>query len=79
MHILITSDLLVNFNNRSLFVDINDCAGDPCENGASCVDEVDGYRCDCVPGYEGNQCEISRSNTEIYLRTRVLKSRNKYT
>ncbi|XP_035679036.1 IgGFc-binding protein-like [Branchiostoma floridae] len=35
----------------------DECTSDPCQNGATCVDEVDGYTCTCVPGYEGVHCE----------------------
>ena len=39
------------------FIDINDCASDPCLNGATCVDGVNMYTCDCVDGYTGTHCE----------------------
>lgn len=26
-------------------------------NGATCVDQIDGYMCLCVPGYSGIQCQ----------------------
>ena len=32
--------------------DINECASDPCENGASC-DTINGYVCVCVDGFTG--------------------------
>ena len=31
---------------------INDCASDPCGHG-QCTDLVNGYSCDCEPGYDG--------------------------
>ncbi|KAL5012769.1 hypothetical protein ScPMuIL_011320 [Solemya velum] len=33
-------------------------SGNECENGATCVSELRGYRCECVPGYKGDYCEI---------------------
>ena len=40
-----------------LFTDIDDCVGQPCQNGASCVDGIAGYSCKCRPGYSGTHCE----------------------
>ncbi|KAI8511720.1 hypothetical protein Bbelb_108200 [Branchiostoma belcheri] len=34
------------------------CSGVTCQNGGTCVDGVNSYRCDCVSGYEGDHCEI---------------------
>lgn len=36
---------------------MNDCASEPCFNGATCKDEVDGFRCECLPGWTGSRCE----------------------
>ena len=39
-------------------VDIDDCANNPCQNGATCTDMVNQYNCTCVDGYSGDNCEI---------------------
>lgn len=39
------------------FVDINECAGDPCENDGTCNDIINGYYCTCVKGFTGLSCE----------------------
>ncbi len=41
--------------------DITACSSSPCLNGASCSasnTSAVGYRCVCLPGYEGVNCEI---------------------
>lgn len=38
--------------------DIDECASDPCQNGGTCNDMVNGYNCTCAPGYEGTLCDI---------------------
>ncbi|XP_078673444.1 uncharacterized protein LOC144912281 isoform X2 [Branchiostoma floridae x Branchiostoma belcheri] len=35
----------------------DECSSNPCANGATCEDKVDGYTCTCAPGYEGDRCE----------------------
>ena len=45
----------------SSFSDINECDPDPCGvHGESCEDLVNGYICQCKPGYEGKNCQIGK-------------------
>ena len=46
----------------NVFSDIDECATDPCDNGGTCVDEVNAYRCNCDPGWTGLQCQTSEYN-----------------
>ena len=41
----------------SFFADIDDCESNPCQNGATCVDGIDSYTCECANGYSGDNCE----------------------
>nr|XP_054765691.1 mucin-like protein [Lytechinus pictus] len=36
--------------------EIDECASDPCQNGATCTDEINMYKCTCAPGYNGTNC-----------------------
>ena len=45
-----------------LFVDIDDCDNNYCENGAACLDGVGEYTCLCAVGYEGDLCQTSEYN-----------------
>uniref|UniRef100_A0A8C6QC67 Delta-like protein n=1 Tax=Nannospalax galili TaxID=1026970 RepID=A0A8C6QC67_NANGA len=38
---------------------IDDCLGQPCRNGGTCIDEVDAFRCFCPSGWEGELCDIN--------------------
>ncbi|CAG2199744.1 Delta-like protein B,Fibropellin-1,Fibropellin-3,Neurogenic locus protein delta,Protein crumbs homolog 1,Sushi, nidogen and EGF-like domain-containing protein 1,Protein jagged-1,Protein eyes shut,Delta-like protein 1,Protein jagged-1a,Neurogenic locus notch homolog protein 2,Protein crumbs,Neurogenic locus notch homolog protein 4,Sushi, von Willebrand factor type A, EGF and pentraxin domain-containing protein 1,Protein crumbs homolog 2,Neurogenic locus Notch protein,Neurogenic locus notch homolog protein 1 len=37
---------------------LNDCSSNPCVNGGSCNDEINGYKCTCAAGFTGTRCEI---------------------
>ena len=37
-------------------VEIDECATKPCANGATCMDKVNGYSCNCLPGWSGPAC-----------------------
>ena len=43
------------------FIDINECQSSPCINGGTCLDGVNRFICQCLPGYTGDRCEISKS------------------
>lgn len=40
------------------FPDINECSSNPCQNGAQCVDRVNGYTCTCASGWTGTLCNV---------------------
>ena len=42
-----------------LFLDIGECASDPCHNGGICIDEINAFTCICISGYTGVTCETS--------------------
>nr|KAG5712306.1 hypothetical protein BaRGS_023885 [Batillaria attramentaria] len=37
---------------------VDECLSGPCQNGGSCQDQVNGYLCQCPPGYSGLQCQM---------------------
>lgn len=42
-------------------VAIDDCVGIVCLNGATCLDGVNSFNCDCAAGYGGQYCEFEIS------------------
>ena len=42
--------------------DIDDCANNPCQQGAACADGLHDYSCDCPNGYTGKECHIGTSH-----------------
>lgn len=35
-----------------------DCIPSPCHNGGTCLEEKEGFRCLCLPGYGGDLCDV---------------------
>ena len=54
------------------FVDIDECASDPCQNGATCNDQVNGYNCTCMDGYNGTHCESGIYKIVSFMLRRVI-------
>ena len=48
-------------------VDIDECATSPCQNGGSCTDQVNGYTCNCIAGYDGTDCETGNDATSFSI------------
>ena len=52
-----------HWNYRNLqylnLLDVNDCNGNPCNNGGTCKDGIGTYECFCPMGFNGTDCEHS--------------------
>ena len=46
--------------------EINECSSSPCQNGGSCIDQVNSHTCICPAGYNGTNCE-----TGMYLQITI--------
>ena len=45
------------------FADQNQCASNPCLNGANCTDKFRSYSCVCAPGFTGVHCETGETTS----------------
>ncbi|KAB5565383.1 hypothetical protein PHYPO_G00240710 [Pangasianodon hypophthalmus] len=45
----------------SVYIDGDQCANQPCKNGAMCSDSVGGYDCICKSGFSGVHCETDQT------------------
>ncbi|MCB4762255.1 MAG: calcium-binding EGF-like domain-containing protein [Sulfurovum sp.] len=48
-----------------LFTDIDECVSAPCQNGGTCTDQVNGYLCQCAPGYSGLHCQTGKMTVTL--------------
>ena len=44
-------------NFIGLMIDVDECLGNPCENGGTCDDGFNSFTCRCITGFEGTTCE----------------------
>ena len=51
-----------------LFVDIDECLGNPCHPNASCSDNQGSYDCQCNSGYSGNG--FTCTGKQVYIKNK---------
>ena len=47
--------------------EILECASDPCLNDATCVEQVNGYECQCPAGFVGTNCETGNQTFFLFF------------
>jgi len=50
------------FLGENCDIQINDCSSNPCQNGGTCLDKLDGFECYCSSSYSGQVCEKPASS-----------------
>ena len=45
-----------------VYADVEECASNPCQNGAECVDDINGFSCSCAAGFTGELCDYGRKS-----------------
>ncbi|KAI4876906.1 hypothetical protein NFI96_030216 [Prochilodus magdalenae] len=59
--ILLFQKEILHYAVYSLIQDGDQCANQPCKNGAMCSDSVGGYDCICKSGFSGIHCETDQT------------------
>ncbi|XP_041667539.1 protein crumbs homolog 2a [Cheilinus undulatus] len=52
------------FAGENCSVNINECESEPCQNGATCEDQINGFICTCSEGFLGDLCEVNIDECE---------------
>ena len=53
--------------------DIDECASGPCQNDGTCIDQVNGYLCQCAPGYTDLQCQTGKGTDKLKRNASVIR------
>ncbi|KAI8429485.1 hypothetical protein MSG28_000120 [Choristoneura fumiferana] len=56
------SDSILGYRGQNCEIDIDDCPGNLCQNGATCIDELNTYSCECPPTFTGSLCETTSTS-----------------
>ena len=56
---------MLSLFSKTILADIDECTSNPCQNGGSCNDQINSYTCNCVDGYDGENCETGNIATLI--------------
>lgn len=51
---------------------INECASNPCLNQGTCIDDVAGYKCNCLLPYTGTTCNCLSPTVRITTANRIV-------
>ncbi len=50
-----------SYSNEYCYLDIDECASEPCVNGGTCDDLVNKFTCTCLSNYLGVVCDIGNA------------------
>ena len=56
----------MQYNHLLLLAD-GPCNPNPCQNGGKCTGEGSTYRCECLSGFAGDNCEGGWFSEECYI------------
>ena len=54
-----------------LILDIDECQSGPCHHNGTCIDSINSFSCQCMPGWIGTKCETSKQIR--YINANIIK------
>jgi hypothetical protein len=65
---IISEDSCSQFSHNIPYTaDKNECSPNPCRNGGFCIDLVADFVCECINGWKGKTCTLSKSPYKILM------------
>jgi hypothetical protein len=55
------------WGGRGCAVEADSCESQPCQNGGACVDDFEGYACDCPSNFTGGDCQLCRPGATAHV------------
>jgi len=49
--------MMMMMMSRAQLLTLSECLSNPCRNGGTCVDQYNGFHCQCTPGWQGPLCD----------------------
>ena len=63
---------LLFYTGDTCEIDIDECASNPCQHDAECIQGIATFTCNCKPGYTGTNCETNIDECEVSWRTKYI-------
>ncbi|XP_073818444.1 protein serrate isoform X2 [Musca autumnalis] len=60
-----TCDCVPGWTGPTCEINIDECAGGPCEHGGTCIDLIGGFRCVCPAEWTGDVCQMDVNECEM--------------
>ena len=63
---------LLFYTGDTCEIDIDECASNPCQHDAECIQGIATFTCNCKPGYTGTNCETNIDECEVSWRIKYV-------